>query len=62
MTKILEVMTKILENVKVFAQRRGRKGYDNTPTFSSKTAELIKGIYRVLLNTCTQQNFMLHQS
>ena len=41
-------MTEILENVKVFAQRRGRRrcrrerqqGYDNTSMFSSKTVKL----------------------
>ena len=35
------VITEILENVKVFAwRRRRRQGYDNTSTFSSKTAKL----------------------
>ena len=35
-------MTEILENVKLFAQqqRRQQQGYDNTSTFSSKTAKL----------------------
>ena len=38
-------MIKILEKVKVFARRRSRRrrrrqGFHNTPTFSSKTAEL----------------------
>ena len=33
-------MIEILENVKVFAQRRRRQGYDNTSIFSSITAEL----------------------
>ena len=36
-------ITEIFENVKVFARRRRRRrrqGYDNTSTFSSKTAEL----------------------
>ena len=38
-----KVITEIFENVKVFARRRRRRrrqGYDNTSTFSSKTAEL----------------------
>ena len=41
--------TEILENVKVFAKRQTTtmtlpmtQGYDNTSTFSSKTAELTK--------------------
>ena len=45
-SKLSSVITEILENVKVFARRRRRReqrqGNDNTSTFSSKTAELIK--------------------
>ena len=33
-------MTEILENVKVFAPLHRGQGYDNTSTFSSKTAKL----------------------
>ena len=46
-------MSEILENVKVFAQscrnRRQSQGYDNTSTFSSKTAKLkIKAILTII--------------
>ena len=41
-SKYLQVMTEILQNVQVFARRglRRRQSYDNTSSFSSKTAEL----------------------
>ena len=43
-------MTEILQNAQVFARRRRRhrrrrrQSYDNTSSFSSKTAELIRGL------------------
>ena len=36
-----------IRNVKVFARRRRCQGYDNTSTFSSKTAEMIMQIIYV---------------
>ena len=39
-------MTEILQNVQVFAppRRRRHQSYDNTSSFSSKTAELIRAV------------------
>ena len=52
-------MTEILQNVQVFARRRlrRRQSYDNTSSFSSKTAELKitreKNIYKIFFWACT---------
>ena len=59
-------MTEILQNVQVFARRRRRRrrrqSYDNTSSFSSKTAELTRNTalpwYRIKaeLHKMTTQN------
>ena len=52
-------MAEILQNVQVFARRRlrRRQSYDNTSSFSSKTAELKitreKNIYKIFFWACT---------
>ena len=48
---------RVLENVKVFARRRRRQCYDNTSTFSSKTAELTRLSHTVAVQTVDDQNY-----